>query len=60
MAMVYRRLNDPKKLILHFSRLIEAKKFNSMICVIMVTGNVLIKIGNNLIFSILKVSRSKS
>ena len=29
MAMVYRRLNDPKKLILHFSRLIEAKKFNS-------------------------------
>ena len=24
MAMVYRRLNDPKKLILHFSRLIEA------------------------------------
>ena len=29
MAMVYRRLNDPKKLILHFSRLIEAKKFNT-------------------------------
>ena len=29
MAMVYRRLNDAKKLILHFSRLIEAKKFNS-------------------------------
>ena len=29
MAMVYRRLNDAKKLILHFSRLIESKKFNS-------------------------------
>ena len=29
MAMVYRRLNDTKGLILHFSRLIEAKKFNS-------------------------------
>ena len=29
MAMVYRRLNDTKGLILHFNRLIEAKKFNS-------------------------------
>ena len=29
MAMVYRRLNDAKKLILHFRRLIESKKFNS-------------------------------
>ncbi len=29
MAMVYRRLNDTKKLILHLSRLIESKKFNS-------------------------------
>ena len=29
MAMVYRRLNDAKKLILHFKRLIESKKFDS-------------------------------
>ena len=28
MAMVYRRLNDAKKLIFHFSRVIETKKFN--------------------------------
>ena len=30
MAMVYRRLNDAKKLILHFKRLIESKKFNAI------------------------------
>ena len=30
MAMVYRRLNDAKKLIFHFKRLIESKKFNSI------------------------------
>ena len=29
MAMLYRRLNDAKKLILHFKRLIESKKFDS-------------------------------
>ena len=28
MAMVYRRLNDAKKLIFHFKRVIESKKFN--------------------------------
>ena len=28
MAMVYRRLNDAKKLIFHFSKVIESKKFN--------------------------------
>ena len=28
MAMVYRRLNNAKKLIFHFSRVIETKKFN--------------------------------
>ena len=30
MAMVYRRLNDAKKLIFHFKRVIESKKFNSV------------------------------
>ena len=30
MAMVYRRLNDAKKLIFHFKRVIESKKFNSI------------------------------
>ena len=30
MAMVYRRLNDAKKLIFHFNRVIESKKFNSI------------------------------
>ena len=29
MAMVYRRLNDAKKLIFHFKKVIESKKFNS-------------------------------
>ena len=30
MAMVYRRLNDAKKLIFHFKRVIESNKFNSI------------------------------
>ena len=30
MAMVYRRLNDAKKLIFHFKRVIDTKKFNSI------------------------------
>ena len=30
MAMVYRRLNDAKKCIFHFSRVIDTKKFNSI------------------------------
>ena len=30
MAMVYRRLNDAKKLIFHFKKVIESKKFNSI------------------------------
>ena len=30
MAMVYRRLNDAKKLIFHFKRVIDSKKFNSI------------------------------
>ena len=30
MAMVYRRLNDAKKLIFHFKRVIESKKFNAI------------------------------
>ena len=30
MAMVYRRLNDAKKMIFHFNRVIESKKFNSI------------------------------
>ncbi len=29
MAMVYRRLNDAKKLIFHFKKVLESKKFNS-------------------------------
>ena len=30
MAMVYRRLNDAKKCVFHFSRVIDTKKFNSV------------------------------
>ena len=30
MAMVYRRLNDAKKLIFHFKRVIDSKKFNAI------------------------------
>ena len=30
MAMVYRRLNDAKKCVFHFSRVIDTKKFNSI------------------------------
>ncbi len=30
MAMVYRRLNDAKKLIFHFKKVIESKKFNAI------------------------------
>ena len=30
MAMVYRRLNDAKKLIFHFKKIIKSKKFNSI------------------------------
>ena len=30
MAMVYRRLNDAKKLIFHFKKIIDSKKFNSI------------------------------